>query len=72
MGVNHWYDIYEKSVENPENVIEVLLDSQQVKHIFFFLSKFVYSKSVLLRNVFVIFSLNFAWNGQMSTKYQKI
>lgn len=72
MGVNHWYDIYEKSVENPENVIEVLLDSQQVKHIFFLLSKFVYSKSVLLRNVFVIFSLNFAWNGQMSTKYQKI
>lgn len=72
MGVNHWYDIYEKSVENPENVIEVLLDSQQVKHIFFLFSKFVYSKSVLLRNVFVIFSLNFAWNGQMSTKYQKI
>lgn len=72
MGVNHWYDIYEKSVENPENVIEVLLDSQQVKHIFFLLSKFVYSKSVIQRNVFVIFSLNFAWNGQMSTKYQKI
>ncbi|XP_028160138.1 zinc finger FYVE domain-containing protein 26 [Ostrinia furnacalis] len=31
MGVHHWYDIYEKSVENPENVIEVLLDSQQYK-----------------------------------------
>ncbi|XP_053613986.1 zinc finger FYVE domain-containing protein 26 [Plodia interpunctella] len=27
----HWYDIYEKSVQNPEEIIEVLLDSQQFK-----------------------------------------
>ncbi|XP_060805069.1 zinc finger FYVE domain-containing protein 26 homolog isoform X2 [Amyelois transitella] len=27
----HWYDIYEKSVNNPEEIIEVLLDSQQFK-----------------------------------------
>lgn len=32
MGENNWYTIYEKSVENPENVIEVLMDSQQVKY----------------------------------------
>ncbi|XP_049877451.1 zinc finger FYVE domain-containing protein 26 homolog [Pectinophora gossypiella] len=31
MGVNHWYTVYEKSVENPENIIEVLMDSQQFK-----------------------------------------
>lgn len=30
MGTNHWYTIYEKSTENPENIIEVLMDSQQV------------------------------------------
>ncbi|KAM3962427.1 zinc finger FYVE-type containing 26 spastizin [Aphomia sociella] len=29
MGENHWYNIYEKSVDNPENIIEVLLESQQ-------------------------------------------
>ncbi|KAJ2953249.1 hypothetical protein O0L34_g829 [Tuta absoluta] len=31
MGVNHWYTVYEKSIENPENIIEVLMDSQQFK-----------------------------------------
>ncbi|XP_046971190.1 zinc finger FYVE domain-containing protein 26 homolog isoform X2 [Vanessa cardui] len=31
MGTNHWYTIYEKSMENPENIIEVLMDSQQFK-----------------------------------------
>ncbi|RVE55328.1 hypothetical protein evm_000226 [Chilo suppressalis] len=31
MGANHWFDIYERSMENPENIIEVLLDSQQYK-----------------------------------------
>ncbi|CAG9789219.1 unnamed protein product [Diatraea saccharalis] len=31
MGANHWYDVYEKSMENPENIIELLLDSQQYK-----------------------------------------
>lgn len=31
MGTNHWYAIYERSIENPESVIEVLMDSQQVK-----------------------------------------
>lgn len=30
MGTNHWYTIYEKSMENPETIIEVLMDSQQV------------------------------------------
>lgn len=30
MGTNHWYTIYERSIENPESVIEVLMDSQQV------------------------------------------
>lgn len=31
MGASHWYTIYEKSIENPESVIEVLMDSQQFK-----------------------------------------
>ncbi|XP_075982566.1 zinc finger FYVE-type containing 26 spastizin [Anticarsia gemmatalis] len=31
MGSNHWYNIYERSIENPESVIEVLMDSQQFK-----------------------------------------
>ncbi|OWR53816.1 hypothetical protein KGM_204158 [Danaus plexippus plexippus] len=31
MGSHHWYTIYEKSVENPEAIIEVLMDSQQFK-----------------------------------------
>lgn len=30
MGTNHWYDIYEKSIENPEQIIEILMVSQQV------------------------------------------
>lgn len=29
MGCNHWYNVYEKSVDSPENVIEVLMDSHQ-------------------------------------------
>ncbi|XP_063539448.1 zinc finger FYVE domain-containing protein 26 homolog [Cydia strobilella] len=29
MGSSHWYDVYERSMNNPENVIEVLMDSQQ-------------------------------------------
>lgn len=29
MGTNNWYSIYEKSKENPENIIEILMDSQQ-------------------------------------------
>ncbi|CAH4031831.1 unnamed protein product [Pieris brassicae] len=31
MGTNHWYAIYEKSIENPENIVEILMDSQQFK-----------------------------------------
>ncbi|KAJ0173711.1 hypothetical protein K1T71_010860 [Dendrolimus kikuchii] len=31
MGTEHWYNVYEKSIENPENVIEILMDSQQFK-----------------------------------------
>ncbi|KAG6461690.1 hypothetical protein O3G_MSEX012782 [Manduca sexta] len=31
MGLNHWYAVYEKSIENPESIIEVLMDSQQFK-----------------------------------------
>ncbi|CAK1552247.1 unnamed protein product [Leptosia nina] len=31
MGANHWYIIYEKSIESPEHVVEVLMDSQQFK-----------------------------------------
>ncbi|XP_048486112.1 zinc finger FYVE domain-containing protein 26 homolog [Plutella xylostella] len=31
MGVNHWYKIYEKSMECPEEIIEALMDSQQFK-----------------------------------------
>ncbi|XP_045776573.1 zinc finger FYVE domain-containing protein 26 homolog [Maniola jurtina] len=31
MGANHWHTIYEKSIENPESIIEVLMDSQQFK-----------------------------------------
>ncbi|XP_045502943.1 zinc finger FYVE domain-containing protein 26 homolog isoform X1 [Colias croceus] len=31
MGCNHWYAIYEKSMENPEQIVEVLMDSQQFK-----------------------------------------
>ncbi|XP_052756683.1 zinc finger FYVE domain-containing protein 26 homolog isoform X2 [Galleria mellonella] len=29
MGESHWYNIYEKSLNNPENIIELLLESQQ-------------------------------------------
>ncbi|XP_059053416.1 zinc finger FYVE domain-containing protein 26 homolog [Achroia grisella] len=29
MGESHWYNIYEKSINNPESIIEVLLVSQQ-------------------------------------------
>lgn len=32
MGINHWYTVFEKSIENPEEVIELLMDSQQVKY----------------------------------------
>ncbi|CAG4931957.1 unnamed protein product [Parnassius apollo] len=31
MGVGHWYKVYEKSMENPEIIIDVLMDSQQFK-----------------------------------------
>lgn len=30
MGANHWYAIYEKSLENPESIINTLTDNQQV------------------------------------------
>lgn len=41
MGTNHWYTVYEKSIENPENIIELLMDSQQViSYNFFFLCLF--------------------------------
>lgn len=33
MGANHWYAIYEISIENPESVIEILMDSQQVLYL---------------------------------------
>ncbi|KAL4709851.1 hypothetical protein ACJJTC_000338 [Scirpophaga incertulas] len=31
MGAAHWYEIYEKSMEDPESIIQVLLTNQQFK-----------------------------------------
>lgn len=31
MGVGHWYNVYEMSIQNPETIIEILVDSQQVR-----------------------------------------
>ncbi|XP_045537728.1 zinc finger FYVE domain-containing protein 26 homolog isoform X2 [Papilio machaon] len=31
MGVGHWYNIYEMSIQNPETIIDILVDSQQFK-----------------------------------------
>lgn len=31
IGSNHWYNVYEKSVESSEEIIEILMDSQQFK-----------------------------------------
>lgn len=30
MNKSSWYSIYEKSIECPEEIIEILMDSQQV------------------------------------------
>lgn len=34
MGIGHWYNVYVKSMENPETIIDVLVDSQQVRYFF--------------------------------------
>ncbi|VVD06035.1 unnamed protein product [Leptidea sinapis] len=31
LGTNNWYNTYEKSIESPEHIVEVLMDNQQFK-----------------------------------------